>query len=227
MGLVLSLLLGLISFASVGHASATTPATNCWVEIGNGFAQACSEALSKGDKDINGNTVNFSKCYTVSQQGTATPLSCSDSRLTDPKSAEKAQCAANGGTWQNGKCVGEQSPGQSEPLPNGDVCGGNVNRGGKTHEYAAVHTDINFGCKGKGNAIMDLTFAIVRFLSTGVGFVLVASMIWAGIQYTSSRGDPQATAKAIQRIRANVIALLLFIFAYAILNFVVPGAVLG
>jgi hypothetical protein len=73
---------------------------------------------------------------------------------------------------------------------------------------------------------MDMTFAIIRFLTTGVGLVLVASMIWAGMQYTFSRGDPQASANAVTRIRSNVIALLIFIFAYAIINYVVPGAFL-
>lgn len=102
------------------------------------------------------------------------------------------------------------------------TCGGSSN--GQKQE--SVPTAINFGCEGKGNPIMDFVFAVVRFLSLGVGFVLVGSMIWAGIQYTMSRGDPQATAQAITRIRANVIALLLFIFAYAILNFVIPGQVL-
>lgn len=73
---------------------------------------------------------------------------------------------------------------------------------------------------------MDLLFAVIRFLSIGVGLVITASMVWAGIQYTASRGDPNATSQSIKRLQANVVALLLFIFAYAILNYVVPGAVL-
>jgi hypothetical protein len=90
----------------------------------------------------------------------------------------------------------------------------------------AVQVSIDLGCKGKGNPILDLTFAIIRFLSIGVGLVIVGSMVWAGIQYTASRGEPQGTEEAIKRIRSNVTALVLFIFAYAILNYVVPGAVL-
>ncbi len=89
-----------------------------------------------------------------------------------------------------------------------------------------VTTSINIGCEGKGNPILDMLFAFVRFLSAGVALVIVGSMIWAGIQYTSSRGDPQATAKAVSRIQSNVVALLIFIFAYAMLNYVIPGAVL-
>lgn len=90
----------------------------------------------------------------------------------------------------------------------------------------AVKTSIDIGCEKKGNPIMDLTFAIIKLLSDGVGLVIVASLIWASIQYIGSRGDPNSTAMAIKRIRSNVTALVLFIFAYALLNYVVPGQVL-
>lgn len=86
---------------------------------------------------------------------------------------------------------------------------------------------IELGCKGKGNPIMDLLFAIIRFLSYGVGLVIVGSLTYAGIQYTGSRGDPNANAQAVKRIQANVVALLLFVFAYAILNYLVPGTLLS
>jgi hypothetical protein len=87
----------------------------------------------------------------------------------------------------------------------------------------AVTTSIDFGCTGKGNAITDITFAIIRVLSDGVGLVVVASLVYAGIMYTLSRGDPQATAKAIGRMRSSIIALIVFIFGYAILNYVIPA----
>ncbi|HWT55897.1 MAG TPA: hypothetical protein VN031_02590 [Candidatus Microsaccharimonas sp.] len=90
----------------------------------------------------------------------------------------------------------------------------------------AVTTSIDIGCKGKGNPIMDMLFAFIRFLSYGVGLVIVASLTYAGIQYTGSRGDPSANAQAVKRIQANVSALLLFVFAYAIINYIIPGAVL-
>jgi len=90
----------------------------------------------------------------------------------------------------------------------------------------AYTPSINLGCKGKGNSILDLMFAIIRFLSFGVGLVLVGSLTYAGIQYTGSRGEPAATAQAVKRIQANVIALLLFVFAFAIVNYLVPGALL-
>jgi hypothetical protein len=85
---------------------------------------------------------------------------------------------------------------------------------------------IDLGCKSKGNPIMDMLFAAIRFLSYGVGLVIVGSLTYAGIQYTASRGDPNAHAQAVKRIQANAFALLLFVFAFAIVNYLVPGALL-
>jgi hypothetical protein len=87
----------------------------------------------------------------------------------------------------------------------------------------AVSVAVDFGCEGKGNALVDMMFAIIRFLSVGVGIVVVGSLVWAGVQYTSSRGDPNATAKAKERIQSTLLALVVYIFAAAILNFVIPG----
>jgi hypothetical protein len=99
-----------------------------------------------------------------------------------------------------------------------------------------VETSIDFGCYGSQcgkagassfcsadhNGVVDILFAIIRFLSAGVGLVVIGSIVWAGIQYTTSRGDPQASAAAIKRIRNTVIALAIYIFAYAILNYLIP-----
>lgn len=98
-----------------------------------------------------------------------------------------------------------------------DVCGSGD---------AKVKTSINIGCQGKGNPILDMLFAFIRFLSAGVGLVIVGSMVFAGVQYTTSRGDPQATAQAVNRIQSSFLALLLFIFTYAILNYLVPAGLL-
>lgn len=102
----------------------------------------------------------------------------------------------------------------------------------------AIYTSIDFGCNGDAcvntnsassycasshSPIIDIIFAIIRFLSFGVGLIIVMSLVIAGIQYITSSGNPEATAKAISRIRATVIALILFIFAFAILNYLIPA----
>lgn len=90
----------------------------------------------------------------------------------------------------------------------------------------AVGISIKLGCRGQGNPIADMAFAVIRVLSAGVGLVVVGSIVVGGIQYSASRGDPQATATAINRIRSSFYALLIYIFGFALLNYIIPGAVL-
>jgi len=95
-----------------------------------------------------------------------------------------------------------------------------------------VKTSIDIGCQGASckssnvdgcSALIDMVFAIIRFLSAGVGVVVIGSVIYAGIQYASARDDPGAVGKAKERIGHSLTALLIFIFAYAILNYVLPA----
>jgi hypothetical protein len=96
----------------------------------------------------------------------------------------------------------------------------------------AVGTSINIGCEGTKcktsnkdgcSALLDAVFAIVRFLSAGVGIVIIGSTVFAGVLYSASKDDPGAVSKAKARLMNNGYALMMFIFAYAILNFVIPG----
>ena len=134
---------------------------------------------------------------------------------------------SNDGKWyckaKNAPQPAKGSIDPSAPGCNGDSsqCGSTC--GGGDTAYTPV---IDIGCQGKGNAIMDSLFGIIRFLSDGVGLVVVGSIIVGGIQYSASRGDPQSTALAINRIRSSLIALLIYIFAYAFLNYLLPGFVL-
>ncbi len=115
------------------------------------------------------------------------------------------------------------------PYSNTSSSVGTVNIGSSQGKYPCggpgqeVYTSINIGCVHKGNPIMDALFAIIRVLSIGVGFAIVAGLVIAAIQFIASSGDPQLRAKAISRIHNVVIALLVFIFAYAILNYVIPA----
>ena len=68
---------------------------------------------------------------------------------------------------------------------------------------------------------------IIGILSVGVGIVITASVVYAGIQYTTSRGDPNKTQAAVKRIIQAGIALALYIFGWTILNWLIPGGVFG
>lgn len=63
----------------------------------------------------------------------------------------------------------------------------------------------------------------VNVLAALVGIVVVVSVVIGGIQYSSSGGDPQKVAGGRRRIVNALIALIVFIFLYAILSFLIPG----
>jgi hypothetical protein len=66
----------------------------------------------------------------------------------------------------------------------------------------------------------------IDLVSLLVGVVCVASIIMGGIQYSSSAGDPQKSARARGRIINTIIAFLAYLFLYAFLQFLIPGGLL-
>lgn len=77
------------------------------------------------------------------------------------------------------------------------------------------------------NPIIVYLKGIINFMSIGIGLVAAISIVVAGIQWMASRDNPQAIQAAQKRLWNAVIAILLFIFMYAILNFLVPGGLIG
>ncbi len=67
----------------------------------------------------------------------------------------------------------------------------------------------------------------ISVLSVMIGIAAVISYIIAGIQYSSSAGDPQKAAKARSRIISTTLALVAYIFFYAFLEFLIPGGILN
>ncbi|HSX05976.1 MAG TPA: pilin [Candidatus Saccharimonadales bacterium] len=63
----------------------------------------------------------------------------------------------------------------------------------------------------------------IDFLAALVGVAVVISIVYGGIQYGSSGGDPQKVTAAKNRIRNALIALVTFIFLFSLLKFLVPG----
>lgn len=81
-------------------------------------------------------------------------------------------------------------------------------------------------CNTKGgNPIMSILIQVINFLAVGVGIAVVGGIIWGGMIYASSNGDSAKTKQAITIIVNAVVGLLLFIFMYALINFIVPGGV--
>lgn len=66
---------------------------------------------------------------------------------------------------------------------------------------------------------------IINFLAYGVGIVVVLLIVVGGFQYATAGGAPQKIEAAKRRIIQALVALGLFIFMYAILQWAIPGGV--
>lgn len=91
-----------------------------------------------------------------------------------------------------------------------------------------VKTRFNFGCVGNNSKrsigpIEDLVYALVRTLSYGVGLAIVISLIVSGIQYSTSEGNAETTQASKNRIQSAVVGLVIYIFAFSLVQYLVPG----
>lgn len=66
---------------------------------------------------------------------------------------------------------------------------------------------------------------ILYFLAGGVGLAVVGGIVTGSYLYITARADAGQTKKGQMIILNSVIGLLLFIFMYAILQFLIPGGV--
>lgn len=68
---------------------------------------------------------------------------------------------------------------------------------------------------------------LIIFIGILAGIAVTIGIIIGGIQYASSGGDPQKAAAGKQHIKMSVVALIGFIFLWALLRFLLPGGRVG
>lgn len=107
----------------------------------------------------------------------------------------------------------QEAPAPTDTFVRNDCNGPNINAG-------ASEGDENH-C-----GILKYLVIFINVLSAIAGVVITASIAYGGIQYSMSGSDPQKVSGAKERIRNAVIALVLFVFGYSLLNYLVPGGVL-
>lgn len=66
----------------------------------------------------------------------------------------------------------------------------------------------------------------INFLTALAGIAFVVSIMIAGFQYMTARDNAGQIQKAKSRIVMTLVALAVYIFMYALLNFLVPGGLL-
>lgn len=152
--------------------------------------------------------------------GDPSGASCYDATKTPP--VEDVGCTNPVFSQSNPNPAPATDPTTTTPPPTTDQTTGNGTCGGSGDQ---VTTTINFGCSQTGNPAIDLMFAILRFMVAGVGVVVIASVIVGGIQYITAQGEPQKQAAARGRVVNALLALLFYLFIFAILQWLVPGGI--
>lgn len=77
----------------------------------------------------------------------------------------------------------------------------------------------------KENPLVGMLLQIINFLAVGVGIAVVGGIAWGGMLYASSNGDSSKAKQGITTIVNAIIGLFLFMFIYALVNYLVPGGV--
>lgn len=120
----------------------------------------------------------------------------------DPTMGNKINCPAGFRPSSNG-----------EPNINGESC----TRAG--FEGNCEEEELN----AENCSIVSYIVTAVRILSALVGIIVVLMITVGGIQYSSSRDNPQIAQAAKKRISNAILALVAYLFMFGLLDYLIPG----
>lgn len=130
------------------------------------------------------------------------------SPVASAKDATQPTCNGTSATPESGKgsCV---------------VCG----TGNNSVQCDAFNNAKDCNASNGCNLVAKYIQPLINTLAVVVGLLSVVSIMIGGVQFASSDGDPQKAAAAKGRIAKTIIALVSFMFLYALLQFLVPGGI--
>lgn len=154
------------------------------------------------------------------------------SQINDPNNGDDDvwECRSPNGTDENpngGNVDGEDDP-NADCLKdgNGNCIGGNPLQGG-TKKCGEAGTNI-IECDGEGvTALGNVLRIFVNVLSVAIGVAAVGGIAWASVKYAKAEDNASEVSEARTLIRNIVIGLLLYGFLIAIVNWLVPGGIIG
>lgn len=96
----------------------------------------------------------------------------------------------------------------------------------KCDKTFAPGTSTLAACKAKTDIIKRYVNPAITLLSFMVGLAVVIGILIGGIEYIGSAGDPAKAAKGKDHIWNAIIALIVYLFLFALLNFLIPGGLI-
>ena len=124
----------------------------------------------------------------------------------------------DGGKDQNNK--------SQEPEHKDDGGGG---ASSSPHQCGNAGTFFDWGCSGVDDSkiIVTTLITISNWIALGAVVIVTFGIIYGAIIYATSAGDATKAKKGISIIRNAIIALMLYLLMWAILQYVVPGGLFG
>lgn len=121
---------------------------------------------------------------------------------------------------------------QTLPLNNSDTRNVNTTSTGGTIEERAgiqradeIPETCDDGLTPGDCKIVYWLMVFINTLSAVVGIVIVTMITIGGVQYSTTRDNPQAVQAARQKIYNAIIALIVYIFGFSFLQWLVPGGI--
>ena len=141
-----------------------------------------------------------------------------DGCVTPTSSTNPPPSGNGGGAGNTGQCV----------IGNEAACSvnqANCSSANETVKHCTDQAVSGGGCNSTSNCniISNYIVPLVNLLAAFAGTAVAVSIVIGAIQYGSSAGDSQKVTAAKNRIRNAIIALIAFVFLYALLNFLIPG----
>lgn len=97
-----------------------------------------------------------------------------------------------------------------------------------TSKCDGIATNLVASCDGTGvSVIAGILKVFITVLSALIGVAAVGGIAWSAMQYASAQDNQGNVTAARERIRNIIIGLLLYGFMIAIINWLVPGGVIG
>ncbi len=107
--------------------------------------------------------------------------------------------------------------------------GANCTIGGQPGVQVSVGVEgskcIPLGATPDTNPIIVFMKDLLKVISGLVGLATVGGIIWGGMLYVTARANAGQVEKAKIVIINSIIGLVLFIFMFAILQFLIPGGI--
>ena len=96
---------------------------------------------------------------------------------------------------------------------------------GPEEDTASASDAININNSAGKTKFFERVSSYIKWFTLGIGILAVFGLVISGIQYAAAQDNPQAVSGAKTRIYNIVIGIFIYVFMFAILQWLIPGGI--